>query len=52
MTWYVDQLRGFLLFGNHGLVAADLIVPLFTLLLFWLSLRFFRRFSAHFEDFL
>jgi lipopolysaccharide transport system permease protein len=52
MTWYVDQLRDFLLFGNYGLEAADLIVPLFTLLLFWLSLRFFRRFSGHFEDFL
>jgi uncharacterized membrane-anchored protein len=27
-------------------------VPVATLALFWLALVFFRRFSAHFEDFL
>ena len=52
MTWYVTRLRGFLLFGDYRLGAMDLVVPVLTLLLFWLSLRFFRRFSAHFEDFL
>ena len=52
MTWYVGRLRSFLLFGDYHLGATDLLVPALTLLLFWLSLRFFRRFSAHFEDFL
>jgi len=52
MAWYVDRLRDFLLFGNFGLGAKDAIVPALTLLLFWLALRFFRRFSPHFEDFL
>ena len=52
MTWYVGRLRSFLLFGDYRLAPTDLVVPALTLLLFWLSLRFFRRFSAHFEDFL
>ncbi len=52
MAWYVDRLRDFLLFGNFGLDATDAIVPALTLLLLWLALRFFRRFSPHFEDFL
>jgi lipopolysaccharide transport system permease protein len=52
MTWYVGRLRDFLLFGDYRLGFGDLVVPALTLLLFWLSLRFFRRFSAHFEDFL
>ena len=52
MTWYVGRLRGFLLFGEYRVGVGDLVVPALTLLLFWLSLRFFRRFSAHFEDFL
>ena len=52
MTWYVDRLRGFLLFGDFGMGVADLVVPLLTLLMFGLALIFFRRFSPHFEDFL
>ena len=52
LTWYMERLRDFLLFGNYTLSLADLIVPLLTLLLFGLSLTFFRRVSAHFEDFL
>jgi lipopolysaccharide transport system permease protein len=52
MAWYVNHLRDFLLFGDFSLVATDLIVPVLTVLLFWLSLLFFRRFSPHFEDFL
>jgi len=52
MAWYVDRLRDFLLFGDFGLHASDLVAPLLTILLFWLALRFFRRFSPHFEDFL
>jgi ABC-type polysaccharide/polyol phosphate export permease len=52
MTWYVDRLRDFLLFGDFGVGVADLVVPLLTLLIFGLALVFFRRFSPHFEDFL
>lgn len=52
MTWYVDRLRDFLLFGDFGVGVADLVVPLLTLLMFGLALAFFRRFSPHFEDFL
>jgi len=52
MSWYVDRLRDLLLFGDFALHATDLVVPLLTVLLFWLALRFFRRFSPHFEDFL
>jgi ABC-type polysaccharide/polyol phosphate export permease len=52
MTWYVERLRDFLLFGNYHFSLYDLVVPLMTVLLFWASLIFFRRFSPHFEDFL
>jgi len=52
MAWYVNRLRDFLLFGKFSLRWEDLAVPLLTLLLFWIALKFFRRFSAHFEDFL
>jgi ABC-type polysaccharide/polyol phosphate export permease len=52
MAWYIERLRDFLLFGNYQFSLDDLIVPLFSVLLFWMSLLFFRRFSTHFEDFL
>jgi ABC-type polysaccharide/polyol phosphate export permease len=52
MTWFVGRLRSFLLFGEYTPGIGDLVVPLLTLALLWLALRFFRRFSAHFEDFL
>lgn len=52
MTWYVERLRDFLLFGQYQLTPSDALVPLLTVLLFFGSLVFFRRFSAHFEDFL
>jgi len=52
MTWYVERLRDFLLLGNYDLSISDLLVPLFSILVFWGSLVFFRRFSGHFEDFL
>jgi len=52
MTWYVESLRNFLLLGNYDLSVSDLLVPLFSILVFWVSLIFFRRFSGHFEDFL
>jgi lipopolysaccharide transport system permease protein len=52
MSWYVEKLRNFLLLGNYEITWQDGIVPVVTLLVFWGSLVFFRRFSAHFEDFL
>jgi ABC-type polysaccharide/polyol phosphate export permease len=52
MTWYVEHLREFLLFGNFSLEPGDIVVPLLSILVFWLSLVFFRRLSRHFEDFL
>jgi lipopolysaccharide transport system permease protein len=52
MAWFVSQLRQLLLFGeiNFGLVSLGMV--LFIAVLAWASLRFFRRFSSHFEDFL
>jgi len=52
MAWFVARLRELLLFGeiNFGLTA--LFVVLFMLIFAWTSLRFFRRFAGHFEDFL
>ena len=52
MTWYVERLRDFLLFGDYSFGMADLAVPLLTMLILWAGFRFFRRISAHFEDFL
>ena len=52
MAWFVARLRELLLFGeiNFGLTA--LLMLLFVVIFAWASLRFFRRFSGHFEDFL
>lgn len=52
MAWYVGRLRDFLLHGDFSLGPADLLMPLLTVALFAFALAFFRRFSAHFEDFL
>ena len=52
MTWYVERLRDFLLLGNYDLSGRDLLVPALSMLVFWVSLVFFRRCSGHFEDFL
>jgi lipopolysaccharide transport system permease protein len=52
MTWYVERLRDFLLFGDYALGIYDLVIPVLTLLLLFAGLRFFRRISGHFEDFL
>ena len=52
MTWYVERLRDFLLFGDYALGVYDLVIPVLTLLLLFVGLRFFRRISGHFEDFL
>ena len=52
ITWYVERLRDFLLYRDFTLSWYDLAVPVFTLLVLWAGLRFFRRISPHFEDFL
>jgi lipopolysaccharide transport system permease protein len=52
MSWFVGRLRDALLPGGQGFSMADLVVPVVTLLMLWLGFRFFRRVSAHFEDFL
>jgi ABC-type polysaccharide/polyol phosphate export permease len=52
MTWYVEQLREILLFGRYSFGWTDLVAPLITLLVLFIGLRFFRRVSPHFEDFL
>lgn len=52
MAWFIARLRELLLFGEMNLDYKALIMFLFVLVFAWLSLRFFRRFSGHFEDFL
>jgi len=52
LSWYVERLRAFVLFGDYTLSFADFLVPVLTLLLFWVAMLFFRRVSTHFEDFL
>ena len=52
MAWFAGRLRDFLLYGNFSLGLADLVMTGITVVLFLVSLAFFRRFSAHFEDFL
>lgn len=52
MTWYVDTLRSFLLFGDFSMGAMDLVVPALTVALLFVGSLFFRRLSPHFEDFL
>jgi lipopolysaccharide transport system permease protein len=52
ITWFVTRLRDLILFGSYQPAWPDLLAPLGSLVLFWLGLKFFRRFSGHFEDFL
>lgn len=52
MAWFVGHLRSLLLFGEISFVVSDLLVPLAIGVMCWLGLRFFRRLSGHFEDFL
>jgi len=52
MAWIVARLRECLLFGEINLDYRALVIVLFVAIFAWLSLRFFRRFSGHFEDFL
>jgi len=52
MTWYVERLRDFLLYGDFSLTLWDLAIPALTLLVLFAGFRFFHRISSHFEDFL
>lgn len=52
MSWFVGQMRELLLFGRVNLGSELLLAVASVLLIAWLALRFFRRFSDHFEDFL
>jgi lipopolysaccharide transport system permease protein len=52
MAWFVAHLRDMLLFGNLQLDVKTLAMVVFVGLFAWASIRFFRRFSGHFEDFL
>ena len=52
MAWFVSQLRELLLFGEINFDLVSLGLVLFIAVFAWVSLRFFRRFSGHFEDFL
>ena len=52
MAWFVARLRELLLFGEMNFDYKSLLIVLSILVFAWMSLRFFRRFSGHFEDFL
>jgi ABC-type polysaccharide/polyol phosphate export permease len=53
MSWFIEFVRGAVLEGRVELMgAAAPAIVLATVALFWFSLRFFRRLSGHFEDFL
>ena len=52
MTWYVETLRGLLLFGELDFGITTGVALVGVPLLFLLGLGWFRRFSGHFEDFL
>lgn len=52
IAWVVTRLRELLLFGEVNFDITDVIIVLSILVFAWASLKFFRRFSGHFEDFL
>ncbi|MBT8071361.1 MAG: ABC transporter permease [Gammaproteobacteria bacterium] len=52
MAWFIARLRELLLFGEINFGGIALAMALIIVVFAWLSLRFFRRFSGHFEDFL
>ena len=52
MAWFIARLRELLLFGEINLDYKALLMVLFVVVFAWVSLRFFRRFSGDFEDFL
>ncbi|MEJ8569021.1 ABC transporter permease [Elongatibacter sediminis] len=52
MAWFVGFVRAAALQGELHPGLAGIAIAVSALLLFWLGLRFFRRLSGHFEDFL
>ena len=52
MAWFVEKLRDLLLFGEFNFGFGSLAVIAFIGVFAWMSLRYFRRFSPHFEDFM
>jgi len=52
MAWFIAHLRELLLFGELNVGFNTLLFVVFISIFAWASLRFFRRFSGHFEDFL
>ena len=52
MAWFIAKFRELLLFGEINFDYKALLMVLFVIVFAWVSLRFFRRFSGHFEDFL
>ncbi len=52
MTWFVAQMRELLLFGRLNLGAGEVLTAATVVIIAWLGLRFFHKFSGHFEDFL
>jgi len=52
MAWFVTRLRELLLFGEMNVNYKTVLIVLSIVIFAWLSFRFFRRFSGHFEDFL
>lgn len=52
MAWFVGKIREIVLYGELSMGMKDIAILGGILLLSWLSLRFFRKFSDHFEDFL
>jgi len=52
MAWFIARFRELLLFGEANFDYKALLMVLFVMVFAWVSLRFFRRFSGHFEDFL
>ena len=52
MAWFVEHFREIILFGQVTF-GGDTLVAISAVIIFsWLALRFFRKFSGHFEDFL
>jgi lipopolysaccharide transport system permease protein len=52
MTSLISQLRELLLFGHFAISTTEVVVVVSIIIFSWLSLRLFRKFSGHFEDFL
>jgi ABC-type polysaccharide/polyol phosphate export permease len=52
MTWFVNEYRNQLLFGQVDFGRGDVFAVLGVIAIFIVCLVYFRRFSGHFEDFL